>query len=263
MKQDFAVVIVSCDKYSDLWIPFFKLFWRFWPHCPFNVYLLSNTLRITVPGVQNLFSGDDLSWSSSLRKGIIQLKEEYILLFLDDLFLCDFVKTNKVIEIFDWVSKTCPNYVRMNPSQKSDKPYNEFVGLVSPGTMYRTSTVLSLWRRDVLLNLLRDDESAWGFEIYGSIRSDCYDGFYSTYENFFPVINGVIKGKWQQSAVQKLESLGVDIDLARRGVMTFQEAILFYARLQRAKLINLLPARYRRKIKDFLLRGKYSYDIKA
>jgi len=37
-----AVLVVSCDKYADLWPPFFQLFLRFWPECPFSVYLISN-----------------------------------------------------------------------------------------------------------------------------------------------------------------------------------------------------------------------------
>ena len=41
IKNKFAILIVSCDKYSDLWDPFFKLFFKFWPDCPFNIYLLS------------------------------------------------------------------------------------------------------------------------------------------------------------------------------------------------------------------------------
>ena len=262
IKDKFAVLVVSCDKYSDLWEPFFKLFWRFWPDCPFNVYLLSNRLNSDIQGVKGLLIGEDISWSDNLYNGVSKLKEDYIFLFLDDLFLCDFVKSDRVLQVLDWTLAYNANYVRMNPSPKPDKPYNELVGIVSKGTIYRTSTVLSVWKKAILLDLLRPGESAWDFEIYGTIRSDVYDGFYSTWEEYFPVVNGVIKGKWQRSAVKKLKLLGVNIDLSKRGVMTNREALIFFLKRQRSRLLKIIPAKYRRGVKDFILQGKYNYKLK-
>ena len=261
-KENLAVLVVSCDQYSDLWEPFFSLFWRFWPDCPFNVYLLSNKLSANIPRVMTLLTGDDISWSDSLYKGVSQLEQHYVLLFLDDLFLYDFVKTAKVLEVLNWILESGANYVRLNPSQRPDKAFNELVGIVSKGTIYRTSTVLSVWKKEVLLDLLKPGESAWNFEIYGSIRSDDYDGFYSTWKNQFPTINSVIKGEWRRDAVKKCRSLGVEIDLTKRTVMNPMRATVFSLKRLRTKLLNLFPARHRRKIKDFVLRGKYKGNPK-
>jgi hypothetical protein len=210
-----------------------------------------------------LLTGDDISWSDSLYKGVSQLEQHYVLLFLDDLFLYDFVKTAKVLEVLNWILESGANYVRLNPSQRPDKAFNELVGIVSKGTIYRTSTVLSVWKKEVLLDLLKPGESAWGFEIYGSVRSDSYDAFYSTWENYFTVINGVIKGKWQRRAVEKLQQLGIEIDLAKRPVMKLTETAALFFKEQRSKLLNLFPSKYRRKVKNFILRGKYNYELKA
>lgn len=262
IKDRFAILVVSCDNYSDLWEPFFKLFWRFWPDCPFKVYLLSNNKKADIPGVDNLFVGDDVSWSDNLKIALKQIHEEYLLMFIDDLFLFDYVKSNKVNKVLEWMSKSCANYVRMNPTQKPDKPFNEVVGIVSKGTIYRASTVMSVWKKSILQELLKSGENAWEFEVYGTIRSDRYDGFYSTWEDFFPVVNGVIKGKWQRSAVRKLKSLGINIDLAKRDIMTFSETLMLYFKKLRSYILNFMPARYRRQIKDFFLLGKYDYKLK-
>lgn len=50
---DVAVVVASCDAYADLWEPFFRLFRRYWPDCPYPVYLGSNfrTYRINPSGL--------------------------------------------------------------------------------------------------------------------------------------------------------------------------------------------------------------------
>jgi len=257
IQNKFAVLVVSCDKYSDLWNPFFKSFLKFWPDCPFDIYLLNNHNCINISRVKNISVGEDISWSDNLHKGVNKLKEDYIFLFLEDLFLIDFVETNKVLKISKWILESNANYVRINPSAvKPDKKFNELVGIVSKGTIYRTSTVLSVWKKDILLNLLKAGESAWDFEIYGSLRSDIYDGFYATWGEYFSIINAIIKGKWQRKAIRKLNSIGIEIDLNKREIMTFEETIKYYFSRKRSGLLKLFPARYRRKLKEFVLRGK-------
>jgi hypothetical protein len=255
------ILVVSCDKYSDLWLPFFKLFWKFWPDCPFDVYLLSNKISVNIPRVQSLLVGQDISWSDNLHKALSQLKKDYIFLFLDDLFLYDTVKTSEVLKIFDWAIKSNINYLRMNPSPKPDKPCNELVGYVSKGTIYRTSTVLSLWRKNVLLDLLIPGESAWDFEINGSIRSDKYDRFYSTWKSYFPVINGVIRGKWRRSMVKKLKYLGIEVNLNKREVMNISETMILYLKFLRSNALKLFPPKYRRRIREFFLKRNSLFQI--
>ena len=260
IQNKFAILVVSCDKYSDLWNPFFKSFFRFWPDCPFDIYLLSNYKYANIPKVRNLLIDDDISWSDNLYKGLNKLKEDYVFLFLEDLFLIDFVETNKVLKIFKWILESNANYVRINPSAvKADKKFNELVGIVSKGTIYRTSTVLSVWKKAILLNLLKENESAWDFEIDGSLRSDTYDGFYATWGKYFSILNTVIKGKWQRKAIRKLNSIGIEIDFNKREIMTFEETIKYYFSKQKSKLLKFIPSKYRRNLKDFILKGKYNY----
>ena len=41
-NDDVAFLIVSCDRYSDLWEAFFTLLSKYWPDKNFHTYLLSN-----------------------------------------------------------------------------------------------------------------------------------------------------------------------------------------------------------------------------
>jgi len=256
LKNRLAVLVVSCDKYSDLWEPFFTLFWRFWPDCPFNVYLLSNNIDPAMPRVKSLLIGDDISWSDNLRKSLLQLEEEYVFLFIEDLFLYDFVDTDEVLGVIGNAIDNEANYIRLNALPMPDKKFNEKIGIISKGTIYRSSVVSAVWKKSALLDLLKQGESAWDFEIFGSVRSDKYDGFYATWGNELPVINGVIKGKWRRCAVKKCRSLGFEVDLNKRLIMTRIEATAFSLKQLRTTLLNLLPAKHRRKIKDFILREK-------
>ena len=256
-----AILNVSCDNYSDLWNPFFQLFKRFWPDCPFPVYLLSNEKRFDIQGVIPIPVGKDVSWSDNLLIALDKIKEEFILMWIDDLLLLRKVDTQRVVCICEEFIKARGNYLRLNPTVKADKQFNEHFGLTSKGIVYRTSTVLSLWRKDILRELLKPGESAWDFEIYGTLRSDKYDCFYVAHTNHFQVFNCVIKGKWQRGAVKKLSLLGIDIDTDKRRIMTLREQLVTELLWLRSKIFTLVPSRFRRQLKDFILGGKYKYKI--
>jgi len=257
IKNKFAVLVLSCDKYSDLWDPFFKLLFKFWPDCPFNVYLLSNYKITNFPKVKTINIGEDISWSDNLYKGLNLLKEDYLFLLLEDLFLIDFVNTDKIFNLFDLALNISANYLRIEPSPKPDKKYNELIGIVSKGTLYRATSAVCIWKKKVLLKLLKTSETAWDFEINGSTRSDEYDNFFSTFEKYFYLINGCIRGKWQRSTIKKIKSLGIQIDLNKREVMTLEETIIYFFKKLLSRFLKIFPAKYRRKIRNFILNSKY------
>lgn len=260
VQDNLSVLVVSCDSYSDLWKPFFQLFRRFWPDCPFEVYLLSNKKRVEIEGVTNLLTGEDLSWSDSLKKGLEQLRQGYVLLFLEDLFLYSPVDNKKTLEIIEWAIASNVNYVRMNSmAKKADKPFNNFVGIISKGALYRASTVMSVWKKDVLLDLLEVGESAWDFEIEGTVRSDRYDKFYAAWKNSFEIINTVIRGKWLPRAVKKIKLAGIEIDLDSRRVMTLGESFFYHLKVVRCRVFSFFPVRSRRKIRSLLLSSGFTY----
>ncbi len=252
IKHKVAVLVISCDNYADLWQPFFTLFRRYWPDCPFRVYLVSNNLDPEVKGAQTIAVGDDVSWSDNLRKALGLLNEDYVLLFLEDLFLHKPVPTAKVLEIIEWAVGKGANCLRLNPSPPPDKQINDIVGSVSSGSIYRTSTVMSLWKKEVLYDLLKPGENAWQFEINGSIRSNKYDGFYSATRLHFSIINSVIKSKWCKKALKHMRKHAVEFDLNRRRQMTFGEEMVYFFRRQRSRLFLVIPNSYRRTIKTYL-----------
>jgi len=175
-------------------------------------------------------------------------------MFLDDMFLVETVDNAKVMSIFQWAVESGVSYVRMNPMKKKvDERINDFVGLISRGALYRTSTIMSLWKKDVLRDLLKSGESAWEFELIGSERSDRYDDFYVAWKNSFEILNTVIRGKWLPSAAKKIKSFGVEIDLESRKPMALNQLLFFRFKEFRSRASNiLLPTKYRRKIRKLL-----------
>jgi hypothetical protein len=255
-KENIAIAIVSCDRYSDLHQPFFYLFKKFWPDCPFKTYLFSNEKRFNQPGLNNILVGKDVSWSDNLISALNKIEEEYVFLWVDDLFLIDRVDTTRIISLFEWATARGINYLCLNALPSPDKNYNNDVGIVSPGSLYRASTVLTFWDKKVLLGLLKSRETAWQFEINGSIRSDKYDKFYATWVPAIKVINGVIKGKWRRSAVRRLNSLGVVPDLRARKKNSLFEEFIFFLKISRSIILRMFPSNFRRSIRRTFIKDK-------
>lgn len=257
--HDAAVLVVSCDNYADLWPNFFTLYRRFWKNNTLPTYLLTNYLQPKIDNVTVLAIGEDVSWSDNILASLDSIPEDYILLFLEDLYLTGDVRDAEVLELLNWCVENSANYLRFNPSTKPDIPLTSTVGIVSKGAVYRTSVVVSLWKKDILRLVLQRGENAWEFEHHGAERSDAFDGFYSTYKEMFPIINTVIKRVWERSAVRKLRRLGIETDLGKRAVMSVGQEILWKFRLLRSKAFSYVPPRWRRVVKRFFQGSNYKY----
>lgn len=245
---DVAILVLSCDKYSDLWPPFFETFFRFWPDVPFPVYLLGNEQTFPHDRVTTLLSGPDRDWSSSLINVLKQIPQAHVMLLIEDAFLTQPVATSEVLKIADWTVQNKASYVRMRASPPPDERVNEDLGRIYEGALYRTSLFTSIWRRDLLLASLREGESAWSFELQGHERLNDYPDFYSTYQSPFTYIHGVEKGHWHRAAVRKLRKMGCNIDLSRRPQFSRAQTALWRIKLVKGHILRLFPRRHQPKV---------------
>jgi hypothetical protein len=247
-----AIVVVSCDSYRDLWPLCTAMIKRFWPDCPYPIYLISN-LPVSIGGLRNIAVGPDCGWSANLLSALAQIEEEYVLLFLEDLILEQPVPTKRVLELVDWFSREQGNCLRMNPNPPPDKPCNDLVGLLCRGELYRASTVMTLWRKEILRTLLRPEENAWEFEIRGSERSDQFEGFYASNRRTFAVVNTIGRGKWSRRALKRIRRLGVKPDLTLRERLS--RTAEWKGRMMeiRSAILQQLPSNWRRSIRKTIL----------
>ncbi len=248
--KDIAFAVLSCDKYADLWPIFFETFFDNWPDCPFQIYLVANQKKYEHPKVITLLSGDDLDWSSSIRKAIFQLKENYVFFFYEDAFLNTKVSNDELADKIQFFFEHDLDYLRLRPSPEPDEKYNASYGRISEGSMYRVSLFASIWKKAVLLDLLKDGESAWEFEMQGTLRSKKYKAFYATYKPFFSCLHGVEKGKWINSSYKNLLKSGYQPELRREFLYNSKFEELFQGSITwlKWKFINLFPATKRRQV---------------
>ena len=88
MNTDCTVLVCSCDKYADLLTPFSVLWRKFWPDCPFETVLVTETR----PEQELCFSrvvacGKGGDWCGRLVEALETISTPYILMLCDDYYL--------------------------------------------------------------------------------------------------------------------------------------------------------------------------------
>lgn len=258
--SDLGILIKSCDSYSDLWHPFFTLWWRYWPDCPYPVYLGANHKEWKDPRVKMILVGDDHSWGECTRKMVETFPHEYIMLSVEDYFLTKPIDTHRINELLRAFVQLNAGYLRLDPSPKPDRivPGHPDIGEIDRGAPYRISLHISFWRRDVLLSLLRDGETVWDMELKGSRRSDVVSaGFFSTWEDVTCFDKGgVSRGKWTPSAISLARKEQLELDFSARSRLSPLQAIWRHTIVMADGAIGLIPWHRRRRLGDLLRRLK-------
>jgi hypothetical protein len=223
MKSDFAILIVSCDKYRDLWEPFFETFWQQWPDCPYPVYLQSNTVKYTgahKSRVINLLTGEDKNWSSSMHVTLPQIPQKYIFMWNEDLFFSSPVKTKSFERYFSYMKKLKAKHIHYRCIPATTK-YTEKgdLGVYDRKMPYR-SIVMGFWDTQYLSQLILDGETPWQFEIMGSYRTSYDDGFFCATEKLVDFVHMAEKGMWQYDGVAYCRAHNIPIDESARALTT-------------------------------------------
>jgi hypothetical protein len=195
-----AILIPSCDAYADLWRPFWTLFQRHWPDCPFPAYLGSDGAIFDDPRVTTLPTSGGRLWTKCVREQLRSISTPYVLMMLDDFFFRSRVSTQEVLTYLEAAETLDASMIRLVPRPGPDAPVEGYanLGRIRPGAPYRVSTQGAIWRREALLDLLREDESIWEFEMRGSERSaGMADGFYAVYRPVLTYGHHVVqRGQW-------------------------------------------------------------------
>lgn len=218
-----SVLIFSCDAYSDVWGPFFTLFFRYW-NCPYDVFLCSETEQCLLPEVKTINASG--TWTQRIHEAVAQIQTDYIICMCEDFFMRRNVRQDVIddcIRSMDMI----PGIACFNFEKDYDLPEVKGFSRKPNGSMWRKSCQATLWRRSVLLDLLNVSQNAWEWE--ESNAPDSYNYYvwtgpkdqlvfeygYHNHEWF-----GIQKGKWVEHDVRPLfEKENINIDLSRRGTI--------------------------------------------
>ena len=255
MNSDVTILVLSCDKYCDLWKPFFSQFHKHWKDCPYPVVLGSNT--ISYKKETSILSGPDKDWSSSLLRLLEQIKTQYVFLWLDDIFPISDVDAAYFTEALAFLRRKKGIHMHAYPIPTPDRVDGGF-GVFDKGAPYR-ATALGFWRVEYLKTLLLPGESPWNFEIMGSYRISYDDGFYSVAHPFFERIHVVEKGKIFNNAFEYCRAHGIHLDTGKRHVLSGGGNIRSVLQSLYFNAVLRIPWRTRLKIMNLLRKLLVSY----
>jgi hypothetical protein len=224
-----AFLVLSCDKYSDLWEPYAQLFNRYWPDCPFDKYFATNQYPFDKYGFQSILMGEDKTWSYGLQTVLLQLQDkyDYVLVTLEDLFLIEKVDNDFLLFCVNELVNSNGNYLKLFTKTKIHKSPRQYIEVMKYNVPYRHNCVYALWNTKTLLSVLAPIENAWEFEKNGGQRTATMDGFYYSVRNAFVISNTVVKGKWVRRELEKIKRELPEIVIGRDILSSEEESRLY------------------------------------
>ncbi len=229
VNKDITIIISSCDAYNDAWEPFFTLFFRYWPDCPFSLYLISGSKVYPDTRVTTLRSAYP-DWGRSLKSALSQILSQYIIYLQEDYFLKRKVDTDFIVRLTELARTEHAGYLRLYPSPGPTSFFKNYrdVGFIENNAPYRTSLQAALWDKNVLMSLLQDGaESGADFEKRTPELSAKIDQQFLSVRRgiFFPydrsaavdyLATGIVKRCWNRSVVHLFRKEKIKHDFSGR-----------------------------------------------
>ncbi|KKR03317.1 MAG: hypothetical protein UT31_C0024G0002 [Parcubacteria group bacterium GW2011_GWF2_39_13b] len=231
LKNKCAIFVSSCDAFSDAWEPFFKLFFRYWPDCPFPIFLIANQLEYNDKRVKAIKLYPDKGWAINMRESLEKFNYPYIIYFQEDYFLKTAVDNKRILNLLDILIKERAGCLRLWPSPGPDKNFKNYrdIGQINEDSSYRVSLQAAIWDKEIFKDLLVSGETGRDMEFSGSERSKKIKSpFLSVTKSRYLKLNnnpaidyfctGIVKGKWNYGVINFFRKQGIEIKGSKRGV---------------------------------------------
>ena len=220
MRDDCAVIVASCDAYGDVLEHFAALKLKFWPDCPFETLLVTETAPAPSPAFDRVVAcGGGTNWAQRLVTALEAISVPYVLMLCDDYLLEAPVDTPLVLRRLDKARELDAANLRLIPNPRRGMPRDDGLMEYPKNTAYCISTLAGIWNREFLQGLARGAASIWEFERYGSFAvGGERRALLATRTREFPFVDAVHKGHWEKAGVKVCRENGLEVNLAKRGM---------------------------------------------
>lgn len=213
--DNLSLLVSSCDKYAVCWIPFCHGLNKYWPEHPDRVYFITNQLN--PPCGTAIKISEDRGWAGNLLHALDLIETDFILYAQEDYWIQSRVNQRQIDDYMQILESNQADYIRLYPAPGPDLPFplDPRLGIISPGSEYRASLQMALWRKKTLLSLIETCESPWEFEVKGSYRTKSNTSGYLcvTRKNYGIdyVFTAVVNGYWSPKAYEYASKEGMEI----------------------------------------------------
>ena len=263
-ESNFALLIFSCDKFSDLWEAHITLLNKYWPNRKCKTYIVTDKVSTLVfDGIEIIACGDDSEMSDRVKYICNIIKEEYILLTLDDYFPYGNFEEEKFINLINFLKENNGDYLRLFKEPKQEKRIKITDSIYQISKLHRYSINLypGLWKKEFLSSTVDESLNAWEYEVSLSKKANELKGnafVYPKYKEVFPFMDVVRKGKILRKAWKKLKKL--DIYHGNRPIRTRKEEFKLGVQTFFSKITPAFLARFIKRILKKLFKSKFYSD---
>lgn len=236
-----TILVNSCDKYEDAWEPFFKILKINWPECEQYRIILNTETKVyncDFLNIETVCGGKERTWSERLKFALSHIETDFILYMLEDFFLLEKVSHDTFLEALDVIKKGDVGYIGLKYQEKREyrNPDDEdntqrFINKDKVVSVNRINSMTALWKKSWLETLIRDHETPWEFELYGSERSrrtpekvliiNNSDGACPCVFNYNVDIqygHGLTCGGWLPKNIELFEKYGIKVNFENLGI---------------------------------------------
>lgn len=239
-----VMLVLSCDGYSDLWDDFFNLKEKYWPDCPYDWYVVTESQDYSRIGVEVIKCGKDLDWAGRLRYAIHTIDSKYYGIYLEDYFISAKVDSSIISELLDVMDNNAVTYINTSDvfysiiSMREKEYFQKYLIKIPNDKKYGLSTESGIWEKSFLLSKLgNNDYSAWQFEIDRVLEAASSEGLggFNLCDERMPfhvsVKPVVIQGKIYPAARRFFARQGYSF-LTKRENMTIKQVLIFKLKMK-------------------------------
>lgn len=224
-----AILICSCDYYSECWKPIICSFNKYWPDCEYDKLIVSNHKDEDIPGARIIKVGDHKGWASDTLKAVQMTDYDYYIYFQEDYWLNRRVDNEAIKKHIQHCEEDSIEYLKIQYDLANCDKYR--IGATdyckNPLTKkYTINTAVAIWRRDLFPKVCLPGNTGWDFEYKIvdyikekgiKINSEVLHSsvIFSKGVSMIPG-NGIQRGKWTLAGVKFLKENGFEDLLTKR-----------------------------------------------
>lgn len=216
MQDKLSVLISSCDKFSDLWNENIKAYRKYWRENPCDTYLITDRETKWIATNVNVVvvEGQD-DFPLRIKYALDSITTPYVLVTLDDYFLIDPVKNEKIEYLLGRMEKEHIQYLSLYNRRVTKKRQYQPLEMFIPIDLqkkYAITLYPAIWEVDFLKKTIQDDLSPWLYEVSltkTAIKenANCQASLAGVYN----ILDVVRKGKVLHKAQRYFKKHGIDI----------------------------------------------------
>ena len=208
LKDKITYLILSCDKFSDLWDANIRMLRYNWPDRDFDVYIVTDKeTNRKFSDVKIISAGEFVEWSDRLKYALKSVSTDYVFVTLDDYLLIEKVDINRIQHLVGLMEKDHYDYIRLfkNPIKAKGAKVvgEEKLFHIKNEVNYSVNLYSGLWSKSFFEYCLREPKTAWMFEVTLSESAVAYGAHCLVSEgDEYVILDVVRKGKILRKAAR-------------------------------------------------------------